>query len=536
MRSRIVFLAVAAACLGHAWAFDVQEESSLHVFQPPELAGDYVHSEALFGRPAYGGAITGTVVYGTPGVNATGCGPITRNPSWPADPIIMLDRGDCTFVQKVRHAENAGASAVLIVDNKPLCGPTSQGGSPQCPSCTNCMLSNTCECRLPYLAGDSSGSAVSVPTFMVSLADGDKFKACLQGDAPCSSPETIALTFQWSLPTSSGVVDWELWTISQGGGSSANFIKSFAPFVKPLASAVQFEPHYFIYDGTYWDCTRKVGTGYRCGTQCTNQGRYCAPDPDRHLHQGLSGYDTIRENLRQICIWKQVAPAYSSTFGLPWWNYVTLFNQNCPGSQFNNDTCSEVQQVAAGVDPAATNLCMAQSGGLGDDGDNTILKHGLEERQNLAIMLLPTIIVNGVIERGSSSAGQVAETICAGYEPGTEPTLCTCMRDKGDYVASCIEGGDTPAPEDGGLAGWAIALLVLAPIVTLAIGGGFYYLHRKSRAEMKEILRMYQTLPGSNDHNDDDVGMEPNVMNLQLRPLGSAPSAPAATSAPVSKA
>ena len=44
---------------------------------------------------------------------------------------------------------------------------------------------------------------------------------------------------------------------------------------------------------------------------------------------------------------------------------------------------------------------MAQSGGLGDDGDNTILKHGLEERQNLAIMLLPTIIVNGVIERGT---------------------------------------------------------------------------------------------------------------------------------------
>ena len=102
------------------------------------------------------------------------------------------------------------------------------------------------------------------------------------------------------------------------------------------------------------------------------------------------------------------------------------------------------------------------------------------------------------------------------------------------YVATCTDGGDTP-----GLAGWAIALLVLAPIVTLAIGGGFYYLHRKSRAEMKEILRMYQTLPGANDNdndNDDDVGMEPNAVNLQLRPLGSAPSAPTATSAPVWKA
>ena len=107
-------------------------------------------------------------MYGTPGVNATGCGPITRNPSWPADPIIMLDRGDCTFVQKVRHAENAGASAVLIVDNKPLCGPTSQGGSPQCPSCTNCMLSNTCECRLPYLVRVCACSTA----FPVLCADG----------------------------------------------------------------------------------------------------------------------------------------------------------------------------------------------------------------------------------------------------------------------------------------------------------------------------------------------------------------------------
>ena len=108
-------------------------------------------------------------MYGTPGVNATGCGPITRDPSWPADPIIMLDRGDCTFVQKVRHAENAGASAVLIVDNKPLCGPTSQGGSPQCPSCTNCMLSNTCECRLPYLV-----------------------RACVQHRVPCTVGSRVA--------------------------------------------------------------------------------------------------------------------------------------------------------------------------------------------------------------------------------------------------------------------------------------------------------------------------------------------------------
>jgi hypothetical protein len=33
----------------------------------------------------------------------------------------MADRGDCTFVTKVRHAQHAGASGVLIADNQCVC-------------------------------------------------------------------------------------------------------------------------------------------------------------------------------------------------------------------------------------------------------------------------------------------------------------------------------------------------------------------------------------------------------------------------------
>lgn len=33
-------------------------------------------------------------------------------------PFYLADRGDCTFVEKVRNIEEAGAGLAIIVDNK----------------------------------------------------------------------------------------------------------------------------------------------------------------------------------------------------------------------------------------------------------------------------------------------------------------------------------------------------------------------------------------------------------------------------------
>ena len=89
-------------------------------------------------------------------------------------------------------------------------------------------------------------------------------------------------------------------------------------------------------------------------------------------------------------------------------------------------------------------------------------------------------------------------------------------------ITTCLTGGnDTTPPASGGLAGWAIALLVLAPLLTCVLGGGFYILHRRSRAEMREILQQYQHLPdatGTDRDRDDELGDA--TMGVQLRPVG----------------
>ena len=74
----------------------------------------YDHREALFGMPSYGGSIAQNVYYSQStlcdaNVDTSSGVPARETDSktgkmkpWPSPYILMVDRGDCTFVQKVR--------------------------------------------------------------------------------------------------------------------------------------------------------------------------------------------------------------------------------------------------------------------------------------------------------------------------------------------------------------------------------------------------------------------------------------------------
>jgi hypothetical protein len=61
--------------------------------------------------------------------------------------VVLLDRGNhCTFVQKVQHAQDAAASAAIIVDNDP----TEEGDG------------------LPVMANDGNGNNILIPSILIS--------------------------------------------------------------------------------------------------------------------------------------------------------------------------------------------------------------------------------------------------------------------------------------------------------------------------------------------------------------------------------
>jgi hypothetical protein len=133
-----------AACYGHGLPAEVTIDA------PSSAAGTYEAAGAAFGPEPSEEGLSGNIVLVSDGsANPTlGCGPLV---GFPAGAIALVDRGSCTFVQKARNAQAAGASAVILVNNAP--------GDPSEPT--------------------GNDPSITIPVVQVSQADGTAIKAGL---------------------------------------------------------------------------------------------------------------------------------------------------------------------------------------------------------------------------------------------------------------------------------------------------------------------------------------------------------------------
>ncbi|MGH2455389.1 MAG: M36 family metallopeptidase [Candidatus Limnocylindria bacterium] len=102
------------------------------------------------------GPISGTLMLVDDGTapGSDGCQPFTL-PGDPGDVIPLIDRGTCTFVTKVKNAQNAGALAAVVANNAP--GPAfGMGGA---------------------------DPTITIPSIMITLADGNTIKPNLTAAA-----------------------------------------------------------------------------------------------------------------------------------------------------------------------------------------------------------------------------------------------------------------------------------------------------------------------------------------------------------------
>ncbi len=128
---------------------------------PSPAAGEYQASGAAFGPPPPDQGISGDIVLVNDGVGTTtdGCEPF----SLPSGAVALVDRGTCTFVQKVHNAQNAGASAVIVANNVPG-QPITMGGT---------------------------DPTITIPSVMVSLEDGTTIKGGLPATGTVAHDPTV---------------------------------------------------------------------------------------------------------------------------------------------------------------------------------------------------------------------------------------------------------------------------------------------------------------------------------------------------------
>lgn len=204
--------------------------SKLNVQLPQELRkeGGYDHREALFGLPPYGGSIQQNVYYADSVLcdsnedYSRGGYPTRDNDSsgqmapWKAPFILMVDRGDCTFVKKVRNAQKAGAAAVLLADNSCLCD-----AGDACKS-----NAEDCETKEPIMADDGSGADITIPSFLMFKQDADPIKETLKKNT------IVRMSLSWGKLDNVAFGDCVIRVLSRGvmTDARASFIISFPPY------------------------------------------------------------------------------------------------------------------------------------------------------------------------------------------------------------------------------------------------------------------------------------------------------------------
>lgn len=127
-------------------------EPALTVLTPSSIAGGYDAPGASFGPGLPSTPLSGEVVLMNSNGSNEACG-AADDPAAITGKIALVYRGTCTFVSKVQNAQDAGAIAVIVVNNQT----------------TN-----------PFPMGGTGGENIVIPALMVSKADGDMIAQALE--------------------------------------------------------------------------------------------------------------------------------------------------------------------------------------------------------------------------------------------------------------------------------------------------------------------------------------------------------------------
>jgi len=442
----IVFLAtLLTSALGslHAYSPDSLREE----FEQRYQKGAIPHSLANFGNPPYGSAMVGRVFYDK--TNKLGCTPFSPI-SWEDDPdpvntpILLVDRGECYFTVKVKNAQNIGATAVIIVDDR--------NENPE----------------HVVMQDNGAGGDIFIPSMLVSKSDGDIIKLMLEDT---NLARHVAMSVTFDMPQQDEDVHYEFW-ISSDRKEVYEMLMQDRNYRKQLKKIeAEFTPHY-----VHYSCMSCKMDGYRSDEKdCVSGGRYCARDPDQT--GPFTGREVVMEDLRQLCVFKYAEEKGKNSI---YFNYLLGFATNCYYRNDFSKKCSENAMRYSGIPAKKVQECVDESFNYEDIvyGDNTILAEEREAWHDSGLSFYPSITINGQAFRGDWEIQEVMVAVCAGFTYEERPEVCQ----------EVIQDYDDKDEEESEGAGTGTYLLVL--VLCLSLIGAVLVLYRMwMKKELKSEMR-----------------------------------------------
>jgi len=121
-----------------------------------------------------------------------------------ATKIVIVQRGQCSFVTKVRNAERAGASLLVVADHQQE------------------------DIQNVIMGDDGTGTGIRIPSMLIGKAQG----AILMDQAKLNK-EPVTLSAEFVMKHPDNTVEMELW-YSSANVLALDFVKEFDKYMKDL--------------------------------------------------------------------------------------------------------------------------------------------------------------------------------------------------------------------------------------------------------------------------------------------------------------
>lgn len=131
-----------------------------------------------------------------------------------------------------------------------------------------------------------------------------------------------------------------------------------------------------------------------------------------------------------------------------WWSYVALFADQCANpTNFTNEGCVRGVYHQVGINVKAMVQCMDDSGSLTNDIPNALLDEEIKARSAFAVILFPSVFINGMFLRTAVSPLPICQSICEslGSSISDEIDVCQQCMPKGaiSILSPALESTDT---------------------------------------------------------------------------------------------
>ena len=175
-----------------------------------------------------------------------------KDPDSDMAPMVMVERGECSFVTKVRNIEAiGGVKLAIIIDNKEE------------------------DTQNLIMADDGTGQSIHIPSFIITKKDGDNIKETIT-----KSKQIVYIKAELEMVHPDNRVEYEFW-YSTILDMKPDSLEDIALYQSALNDNALFTPRIVSYSCDY--CSDEVKK-----SSCLVNGSYCAYMPKQKLPKELN--------------------------------------------------------------------------------------------------------------------------------------------------------------------------------------------------------------------------------------------------------